>query len=132
MSLTDEHDIMFLQPHERREIRNMSKKDRKKIRKQVRFFSIRRIAERLMGDKPITNSELTLLKDCLYHLTIWDENTLRYVPNTGCDEDVLTFKFKHYDQDYTFLVDTSDYKEYNDLNICVFYRYDDRVAIRLV
>lgn len=113
-------------------MRNMSKKDIRKIRKQVRFFSIRMIAERLMEDKPITDSELTLLKDCLYHLTIWDENTLTYVPDTGCDEDVLTFKFKHYDQDYTFLVDTSDYKTYNDLNICIFHRYDGYIAIRLV
>ena len=113
-------------------MRNMSKKDMKKIRKQVRFFSIRMIAERIMEDKSITDSELTLLKDCLYHLTIWDENTLKYIPDTGCDEDMLTFKFKHYDQDYTFLVDTSDYKIYNDLNICVFYRYDDYIGIRLV
>lgn len=34
-------------------MRNMSKKSMKKIRKQVRFFSIRMIAERLMEDKPI-------------------------------------------------------------------------------
>ena len=113
-------------------MRNMSKKDRKKIRKQVRFFSIRRIAERLMEDKPITDSTLTLLKDCLYNLTMCDENTLRYVSDTGCDKDVLTLRFKYKDDTYTFLVDTSDYKTYNDLNICVFYRYNDDTSIRLI
>ena len=113
-------------------MRHLTKKDKREIRKRVRFIVIRKIAERLMDDEPITDSTLVLLKECLYNLTMWDRNTLKYVTDTERDKNVLTLKFKHYDSDYTFLVDTSDYETYNDLNICIFYRYDDYIGIRLI